>query len=124
MRNDAKNGFMATLAAAAVFASFCAVANDPIGIVKRSEGDVTIERGDTRTPAAAGIELFRGDRVLTDANAYAELKLRGAPPLRVGPNANVAVDRFAATREPTKQETLPSLFQGLASLFTGFSRHR
>jgi len=124
MRTDAKTGLIAAVAGTAAWLSVCAVADDVVGIVKRSHGAVTIERGDTQSPATPGVELYRGDRVVTDADAYAELRLRGAPPLRVGPEATVAVDRFAAADERGKQRPPLGLFEGLASLFTGFSRHR
>lgn len=109
-----------TLAATSAIAAGVA---DSIGVVQRSRGDVQIERSGTRMSATIGDPIYKGDRVVTDADASVEVRLPGATPLRIGPNANVAVDRFASV-ERTRTWSVPPLLQGLASLFTGFSRHR
>jgi hypothetical protein len=100
-----------------------ATAADSIGVVQRSYGLVQIERGGSRVPVKAGATLFKGDRIVTDAEGSAEIRMRGVAPLRIGPSANIAVERFA-TDESTRTGSVSSLFQGLASLFTGYSHHR
>ena len=83
------------LAALLAVATTCAAAQDVIGLVKRSKGDVTIERHGVRVPAVKGTEIYRGDHLITSRDAYAYVEMRGAAPLAVGPETDVALDRFA-----------------------------
>ena len=93
-----------------------AAARDWIGIVKRASGEVVIERDGANITPTPGTEVMRGDRVFTGANGYAQIRLRGAPPLSVSPGADVALDRFipgTVVAEPRE----PGLFERLASFF-------
>ena len=115
---------IATLAGLAAVSAFAAVSADGIGVVQRSHGSVHIERGGARLPAIAGAELYRGDHILTDTDAYAEIRVRGATPLRIGPNADVAVERFATNEKSAGTSSTPRWLHAIASLFTGFSHYR
>jgi hypothetical protein len=115
---------IATLAGLAAVTAFAAASADGIGVVQRSHGSVHIERGGARLPAIAGAELYRGDHILTDTDAYAEIRVRGATPLRIGPNADVAVERFATNEKSAGTSSTPRWLHAIASLFTGFSHYR
>jgi hypothetical protein len=123
MRHQSRASLIAVLAALGAASLACAKDADDIGIIQRSQGGVQIERNGSRAPATRGETLLRGDRIVTDAGGSAEVRIRGAAPIRVGPNANVAVERFAAN-DPGRTGDISPLFHGLSSLFTGFSRHR
>ena len=98
------------------------LAQEGIGVLKRYRGDVAIERGGMRLKAVKGTELQRGDRLITGDKAYAYVEMRGTGPLAVGPETEVALDRFAGE---TKRVThrAPRLLQGLAS-YLALNRHR
>jgi hypothetical protein len=120
---EMKATLKATLAGVLALCVTCAAADETVGFVKRAQGTVTIERDGATLPAKAGAPLQRGDRILTEPNAHAEVRLRGASPLRIGPNATVAVDRFVAPETATSGNPIPRFFQGLASLIAGSSRY-
>ena len=100
-----------------------ALAGDAIGVVKRSKGQVLIERGQALLKVAAGGKLFRGDRVQTGADGQISIIMRRGAWLTVGPAANVALDRYAPEAQPVAQRPVPLLLQTIAS-FLGIHRHR
>lgn len=99
-----------------------AMAEDTIGVVKRSKGHALVERGGMPLTLQAGTHLLRGDRVVTGADGHVNIHMLRAAPLTVGPNASVALNRYAA--QPTVvSRPAPPLLQGLAS-FLGINRQR
>ena len=109
MRRHSKATLIAATAALEITSSIAAGVEDSVAVFQRCHGSVQIERGETRISATAGDELYRGDRIITDADAYAEIRVRGAAPLLIGPSANVAVERFAADERPTLARSMSSL---------------
>lgn len=99
------------------------IAQESIGAVKRSTGQVVIERGAEHVAPKAGTEVFRGDRVVTGRDGYVDITMRRAAPLTIGPDAQIALDRFAAEQTPVVERPAPPLLQGLAS-FLGINRKR
>lgn len=95
-----------------------ALAEDWVGVVTRSKGQVLLQRGSVQIPAQAGTEVLRGDRVITGRDGYANVRVRGASPVSVGPQANVALDRYLPKEEQVPHASMPHLLQGLASVFT------
>ena len=82
------------LAAGLTLAAMPASAQDYVGVVKRSSGQVLIEREGVKLAPSNGLELMRGDRLITGPDGYAQIKLRGAAPISISPDADIAVDRF------------------------------
>jgi hypothetical protein len=105
------------LAALLVLTATCVAAQDVIGVVKRSKGDVAIERAGVRMQAAKGVELYRGDHLITSKDGYAYVEMRGATPVAVGPETDVALDRFAGNPNRVANRSAPRLLQSLASYF-------
>jgi hypothetical protein len=105
------------LAALLALATTCVAAQDVIGLVKRSKGNVTIERHGVRVPATKGTEIHRGDRLITSRDGYAYVEMRGAAPLAVGPETAVALDRFAGDEKRMAGRSAPRLLQTLAGYF-------
>ena len=93
-----------------------ALAQDAIGVVKRTRGPAVIERAGEQLPAARGTPLQHGDRIVTGAKAYVDITMRGAA-LSVGPQADVSLDRFAP-EQPQSAQSVPPILQGLASLLS------
>lgn len=100
-----------TLAATAV------MAEDTIGVIKRSHGQVVLERGARQMPAKAGTEIERGDRLITGENGYASVSMRRAASLSVGANSAVPLDRYAADAAPVVRQPPPGILQSLATFF-------
>lgn len=114
-----------TVALAAVLSltAASALAEDTIGVVTRAKGPVTIERSGTPMPATPGLEIQRGDRVVTGPNGYTSISLRGTAPLSVGPEADVGLDRFVRDQRPVVERFVQPIIQGVASLMGGIARH-
>lgn len=106
----------------AMIAVFPVLAQDSIGVVKRSTGQVLIERGEALLKAAAGGEIFKGDRVVTGKDGHISIVMRRGAWLTVGPVADVAVDRYAPDTQ-TVQRPVPPILQSIAS-FLGINRQR
>jgi hypothetical protein len=114
-------GLAAATALAVLAAS--AYAQQAIGVVKRSKGEVRVQRAGAQLTVAKGTALQRGDRLLTGRDGYAYIDIHGAAPIAVGPETNVALDRFAPDDKRVSQRTAPRLLQSLAS-YLALNRHR
>ena len=115
-----KSKLKIVIAAALALAAISAQAQDAIGVVKRSSGQVVIEREGVKLASSTGKELLRGDRVITGSDGYANIKLHGAGPLSVSPDADVALDRWLPAQVAANP---PGLFQRIAS-FIAVNRQR
>ena len=94
-----------------------------IGVVKRSSGQVALERGDVQLPASAGTEVLRGDRLVTGPDGYATIHMRITGHVTVGPQTEVPLDRYAGDPQPVAKKRLPAVIEGLAS-FLAVNRQR
>lgn len=92
-----------------------ALAQDDIGVVNRSRGEVIIERGGVQVTPASGQAVQRGDRLITGADGYASISMHRAASVSIGPDTAVALDRYAAEDAPLAQKPAPRILQGLAS---------
>jgi hypothetical protein len=110
---------------AAVFGLLAAssLAQEVIGVVKSSKGDVVIERAGVQVTPTRGTEVHRGDRLITGSGSHATVAMRRAAPVSIGPDNNVALDRFAAGEIPVVKRPAPAILQGLAS-FLAVNRQR
>jgi hypothetical protein len=106
-----------SLAALLVLTAMSVAAEDAIGLVKRTKGDVMLERQGVRARAAKGTEVYRGDHLITSKDGYAYVEMRGAAPVAIGPETDVALDRFAADEKRAVSRSAPRLLQSLASYF-------
>ena len=97
-----------------------ALAEEYIGLVKRTSGEVRIERDGTQWAASRGTDLKRGDRLVTGPDGHAQIAMRAAASLSVGPDSDVDLDRFAPL---PAQRSVPSLLQRLTS-FLALNRQR
>lgn len=91
-----------------------ALSQDAIGVVKRAHGQAVIDRSGTKLPAVRGTQVRKGDRIITGAKANVDVTMRGGA-LSVGPNANVALGRFAPEEPQSAQSEMPSMLKGLVS---------
>jgi hypothetical protein len=124
-RTGASRKILMGLAVAAALALLAASAHaqQSIGVVKRSKGEVLVQRAGAQLPVAKGTELQRGDRLLTGRDGYAYIDIHGAAPIAIGPETSVGLDRFVPDEKRVTSRSAPRLLQGLAS-FLALSRHR
>lgn len=64
------------------------------GIIKSFEGDVSVQRGDTKTAAKTGMGLTDKDTVHTGYNAYAAILFRDDTIITLGPNTRFRIDTY------------------------------
>lgn len=114
-----------TIAGAAIvaLAATAAVAEETIGVIKRTHGHVVLERGTVQITAKPGIEIERGDRLITGGDGYASISMKRAASLSVGANSAVPLDRYAADAAPIVRRPPPGILQSLAS-FLAVNRQR
>jgi hypothetical protein len=98
-------------------------AQEVIGVIKSSKGDVVIERAGVQVTPARGTEVHKGDRLITGAGSHATVAMRRAAPVSIGPDNDVSLDRFAAGEFPVVKRPAPAILQGLAS-FLAVNRQR
>ena len=91
-----------------------ALSQEAIGVIKRGHGQAVIDRSGTKLPAVRGTQIRKGDRIITGAKGSVDVTMRGGA-LSVGPQANVAVDRFAPEDTQSAQSPMPSMLKGLVS---------
>ena len=110
---------MRTLIVATLLAllSTSAFADEVIGVVKRAQGPVMIERAGVKANVTRGAEIQRGDRVITGSDGYVSIAMRRTGPVTIGPESEVALDRFAADEQPIVKRAPPAILQSLASFF-------
>jgi hypothetical protein len=106
---------------AALFAA-SAFAQEPLGIVKRTQGHVMLDRGGLQTPPQPGTPVLRGDRLITGPDGHVSIKLHTAGSLSAGPDTVVAPERYVPDRQAVVKPP-PAILQGLAS-FLAVNRQR
>jgi hypothetical protein len=108
-----------SIAAAAMLAlaATAAAAAETIGVIKRSQGDVVLLRGADEIAVKPGMQIERGDRLITGESGYASISMRRAASLSVGANSAVPLDRYAAEAAPVVRRVPPGILQSLASFF-------
>ena len=96
---------------------------ESVGVVKRSHGEVIIERSGAQIAATPGTEILRGDRLSTGADGHATIAMYTTAPVSVGPNTDVPVARYAGEQQPVPKKRIPAILEGLAS-FLAINRQR
>lgn len=94
-------------------------ADPPAGIVKRSQGEVSLERAGQRLPVAAGTVLRVSDTLRTGPASSLGLTLRDDTLLTLGPDAELALSSFAFDATSQDGNLLASLWRGSLHLVTG-----
>lgn len=92
-------------------------AQEVIGKIKNSSGQVRVERLGVQAPIGRGADVLEGDRLITGPDGHATIAMRRAAPLTIGPQNDVDLDRFAAGEVPVVKRPAPAILQSLASFF-------
>ena len=101
-----------------------ASASEPIGVVKTSQGAVTVERAGQLLPAPVGTTLFVGDRVRAGAASSVGVTLRDDTRLSAGPSSTLLISDFKFDLETHEGNMLISLLKGTFSVITGLVAKR
>ena len=108
---------MVAAATVLALAATTSLAEESIGVIKRSYGHVVLERGTDQIVPKAGTAVLKGDRLITGENGYASISMRRAASVSVGANSAVPLDRYAADTAPVVHKQPPRILQSLASFF-------
>ena len=90
-----------------------------VGVVKRSQGEVSIERAGQRQPAAAGTAVMTGDTLRTGPGGAAGITLRDDTLMTLGPDSELVINSFAFDATTHDGTLLTSLWQGTLHMITG-----
>ncbi|WP_226415123.1 FecR domain-containing protein [Dechloromonas denitrificans] len=96
-----------------------AQAAEPAGMIKTSQGPVSIERADKKLLAVVGTPLQQGDKVRTGSNGAVGFTLRDNTLLSAGPNSLIVIDRFAFDSTTLAGDMSIGIRQGTLSVVTG-----
>jgi hypothetical protein len=95
-----------------------AVAAD-IGLVKVSSGDVQIQRGANKLPAAVGAGLQTQDVIVTGANGSAGITFSDNSLVSIGPNSVFAIEKYQFDSTTYAGEFEGNLKQGRLAAVSG-----
>lgn len=112
--------FRALALLSAVFASFAACAQDAAGRVIVAVGDVAIERGGQRIPAALNTEVRMGDLFQLGARSNAQVRLQDGSILALRPDTTFRINEFQfVAGDETRQRAFFELVKGGVRTVTG-----
>jgi hypothetical protein len=95
-----------------------AVAAD-IGLIKVSSGDVQIQRGASKLPAAVGVGLQTSDVIITGANGSAGITFSDNSLVSIGPNSVFAIEKYQFDSTTYAGEFEGNLKQGRLAAVSG-----
>jgi hypothetical protein len=105
---------LAALATPSAFAS-----QGVIGRVKIATGIATIERGTQKIPAAPGVTLFKGDRLVTGKNGRIGVTFNDNTRFAAGPNSRVSVAEFAFNDTTRQGRFVTNVDKGSLAIVSG-----
>jgi len=99
-----------------------ALAQERLGVVKRVQGNVVIDRAGMQMEPKPGTAVLRGDRLITGPDGHVNIKLHTAGSLSIGHDTAVLPERYVPDQKAV-QRPAPAILQGLAS-FLAVNRQR
>jgi hypothetical protein len=90
-----------------------------IGLVKKTSGEVVIERGDERLAAAVGMSVFQKDRIVTGRDGAIGLTLADNAMLSAGPDSVLELETFRFDPRTHAGQLEVSLESGTLSAIAG-----
>jgi len=112
---------MLTLAAVllAGLAAQAAQAGEAVGVIKRLEGEVMLQRGELQLRATLGQAVQVGDQVRTGRDGAAAVTLADDTLLSTGPNSTLEITRFSFHSTTHDGGMLLSVWRGAVAVVTG-----
>jgi hypothetical protein len=96
-----------------------ALADEYAGVIKTSKGTANVDRAGKQIPLAPGVQLHKGDRVVTGNNGYVGITMRDDTLLTLGPGTALSLDGYAFDPKTHEGNFLASLSKGMLSVVTG-----
>ena len=93
--------------------------NAAAGVVKRSQGEVSIERAGQRLPATPGTAVMASDILRTGPASAAGITLRDDTLLTLGPDSELVLSNFSFDATSHEGKLLASLWRGTLHIVTG-----
>ena len=90
-----------------------------IARVKQSVGTAAIERGSARLPAAPGLQLVAGDRLVTGKDGRVSVTFVDNTRFAIGPNSDVAVSQFDYDRTRQRGAFVTQVNRGSLAVVSG-----
>ncbi|MCL6740959.1 FecR family protein [Sphingomonas sp. RB56-2] len=90
-----------------------------IARIKSSTGAATVERGATNLPAAPGLQLNPGDRLVTGKDGRMSLSFIDNTRFAVGPNSRVSVSEFTYDRTRQQGKFVTQVDRGSLAVVSG-----
>jgi hypothetical protein len=94
-------------------------AGDEAGVVKTSQGKVLIMRDGASIPALVGSVVMQGDVLRTADGSSAGVTLKDDTRVSLGPNSQVALDKFAFNANTHEGNLFVSVLKGTLSMISG-----
>jgi hypothetical protein len=90
-----------------------------IGVVRNSQGQATIQRGEQAIPAVVGTHLVAGDTLSTGADGSLGLILRDNSSLSLGPESSIVIQEFQFSPSEGKLALFARLARGTMAYLSG-----
>lgn len=104
---------------AALFATGAAAAAEQAGIVKRTQGAVSLQRGGQALPVVPGTAVQVGDRIVTGPDGAIGLTMADDTLLTAGPGSTLVISEFRFNSTTNEGNLLATLLKGTLSVVTG-----
>ncbi len=106
-----------------IFACFAVsvsvTANDAVGMIKISQGQVSLQRAGGNTEARAGTRVYAADRLRTGADGSVGVTLKDNTLLSAGPNSLITLDKFKFDSKTHAGAISVGVKRGTLSVATG-----
>lgn len=89
------------------------------GVIKRCQGELTLERNGQRQPAGPGTVVMTGDTLRTGPSGAAGITLRDDTLMTLGPDSELLISSFAFDATTHDGNLLTSLWRGTLHMVTG-----
>ena len=90
-----------------------------IGRVKRSAGTAVVQRGAAKLPATPGLQLEKGDMLVTGKDGRMALTFIDNTRFAVGPNSRVSVNQYLFDRRSQKGQFVTQVDRGSLAVVSG-----
>ena len=99
--------------------AMAAAADNDAGVVTVSSGTASLERAGQSMSIRPGIRVMQGDRVITAGDGFVAISMRDNTHLTLGPNSNLALDRYAFDPKTRNGNFMASFTKGSMRVITG-----
>lgn len=107
------------LACICLLSAGAVLAQNVAGVVKKSEGNVSIQRGGKTIAASVGTQVMAGDVLRTADRSSTGVMMKDETRLSLGPNSQVVVDKYGFNADSHAGGMFISVVKGTLMMITG-----